>query len=192
MGWQVRGPDARDTDFPVIFTRTELNDVYTIELERLEDDRGFFARTWCTMEFQAHGLNAHLVQCNLSSNKRRGTLRGIHYQIAPHEEAKLVTCTRGAFYDVVVDLRQHSSSFKQWIGIELTADNHKMVYVPEGCGHGFQTLRDDTEVFYQMSEFYAPDCARGVRWDDPSFRIDWPDSIEVISDRDRSYPDFKV
>jgi dTDP-4-dehydrorhamnose 3,5-epimerase len=176
----------------VIFKETLIKNLYIVEPEYVEDNRGFFARTWCAVEFKAHGLKSRVVQCNLSSNRRRGTLRGIHYQIAPRQEAKLVSCTRGAVYDVVVDLREHSSTFGEWVAFELTGDNHKMLYIPEGCGHGFQTLCDDTEVFYQMSEFYSPECARGVRWNDPGFRIAWPKIIEVISDRDSSYPDFKM
>jgi len=175
----------------MIFRPTRLKDVFEIEPEPHSDDRGFFARSWCQREFEDHGLNPKVVQCNVSYNARRGTLRGIHYQENPSAEAKLVRCTRGAIYDVVVDLRSQSASFAQWIAAELTADNYRALYVPEGCGHGFLTLQDETEVFYQMSEFYSPELSRGVRWNDPSFQIFWPRIVEVISDRDRTYPDFQ-
>jgi len=176
----------------MIFRPTRLKDVFEIEPEPHSDDRGFFARSWCQREFEDHGLNPKVVQCNVSYNARRGTLRGIHYQESPSAEAKLVRCTRGAIYDVVVDLRSQSASFAQWIAAELTADNYRALYVPEGCGHGFLTLQDETEVFYQMSEFYSPELSRGVRWNDPSFQIFWPRTVEVISDRDRTYPDFQL
>lgn len=173
------------------FTATKVPGAFEIRPELHEDSRGFFARSWCRMEFQEHGLNPALAQCNISFNNRKGTLRGLHFQATPHEEAKLVRCTRGAVYDVVVDLRPSSPAYKQWIALELTSDNHAMLYVPEGCGHGFLTLEDDTEVFYQMSEFFYPDAGRGFRWDDPAFSIAWPEKVQVISDRDASYPDFK-
>ena len=172
------------------FSETRLPGVFEVSLEPHHDERGYFARTWCCREFEAHGLNSVLVQCNISVNIRRGTLRGVHYQAAPHREAKVVRCTRGAIYDVVVDLRESSPTFKQWVGVELTAANHNMLYVPEGCGHGFLTLEDDTEVFYQMSEFYEETAARGVRWNDPAFAIEWPAAVQVISDRDAHYPSF--
>jgi dTDP-4-dehydrorhamnose 3,5-epimerase len=174
----------------VIFNETKLKPACSIELEKQEDERGFFARSWCEQDFQERGLNPRLVQCNVSFNRMKGTLRGMHYQAAPYEEAKLVRCTRGAIYDVIVDLRPSSQTFKQWVGIELTAENHRMLYVPEGFAHGFQTLCDETEVFYQMSEFYHPECARGVRWNDPAFNIIWPVEEKIISARDTSYPDF--
>ena len=163
-----------------------------IRLEPRVDERGFFARTWCRKEFDANGLNSQLVQCNLSANTQKGTLRGMHYQAAPHTEAKLVHCLRGAIYDVVLDLRPGSASYKQWFGKILDAEQHNMLYIPEGCAHGFLTLADNTEVFYQMSEFYEPAAARGVRWDDPAFGIAWPESVKMISERDRSYPDFET
>lgn len=172
----------------MIFTETKLKGAYVIELERIEDERGFFARSWCQKEFEEHGLNSRLVQCNISFNKKKGTLRGMHYQAGPYEEAKLVRCTRGAIYDVIIDLRPDSDTFKQWIAEELSAKNQKMLYIPEGFAHGFQTLENDSEVFYQMSEFYHPECARGVRWDDPTFRIIWPpDNKRIISTRDLDY-----
>ena len=174
----------------MIFHPTELAGACLIELERREDERGFFARTWCEREFSEHGLNPRLVQCNLSYNKRAGTLRGMHYQTAPFEEAKLVRCSSGSIYDVIVDLRPESSTYLKHFGVKLTAGNHKMIYVPEGFAHGFLTLEDQTSVFYQMSEFYAPDQASGFRWNDPAFGIQWPAQVLVISTRDTSYPDF--
>ncbi len=175
----------------MIFRETELKGAFIIELEKLEDARGFFARAWCQKEFEAHGLTARLVQCNLSFNKKRGTLRGMHYQAAPYEEVKLVRCTRGAVYDVIIDLRPESPTYKQWLGVELTADNYKMLYVPEGFAHGYQTLTDDAEVFYQVSQFYTPASERGVRWDDPAFGIEWPETdTRIISDKDESWPDY--
>ena len=174
----------------MIFQETKLKDAFIIEPERLKDERGFFARTWCKQEFETHGLNQNLVQCNISFNKKRGTLRGMHYQEAPHEEARLVRCTMGAICDVIIDLRPDSQTHKQWFSVELTKKNRKMFYVPEGFAHGFITLDDNTEVFYQMSEFYAPECASGVRWNDPAFNILWPEDVVEISDRDKQYSDF--
>lgn len=174
----------------MIFTETKLKGAFLIEPERFEDKRGFFARTWCQREFLAHGLNPRLVQSSISFNKKKGTLRGMHYQVAPYEEVKLVRCTKGAIYDVVIDLRPESPTFKHYAAVVLTTDNRKMLYIPERCAHGFQTLEDDTEVFYQMSEFYEPTCARGVRWDDPVFAIEWPPADRIIIERDRNYPDF--
>lgn len=174
----------------MIFRETKLPGAYVIDLEPHRDERGFFARAWCQREFEAHGLTPRLVQCNISFNTRRGTLRGMHYQAPPHEEAKLVRCTRGRLYDVIIDLRPDSPAFKQHIGITLSAENRTMLYVPEGFAHGFLTLDDATEVFYQMSAFYAPEAARGVRWDDPAFGIEWPAPVEHIKDRDQAYADF--
>jgi dTDP-4-dehydrorhamnose 3,5-epimerase len=173
----------------MIFCETKLFGVFEVRLEPMCDERGFFARTWCQREFISRGLDSFLVQCNVSFNKRKGTLRGMHYQTGPHSETKLVRCTRGAIYDVVVDLRRESPTFKEWVAVVLTADNRNMIYIPKGCAHGFLTLEDQSEVFYQMGEFYDPESARGVRWDDPAFRIVWPEKVEVISERDRSYPD---
>ena len=170
------------------FSPTKLPGVWIVDLEKREDERGFFARSWCQREFEQHGLAPRLVQCSVSFNHKKGTLRGMHYQIAPHEEAKLVRCTRGAIYDVAVDLRPDSSTYKQWTAVELGAENSRMLYVPEGCGHGFQTLADDTEVFYQMSEFYHPESARGVRWNDPQLAILWPVAGKIISPRDQDLP----
>jgi dTDP-4-dehydrorhamnose 3,5-epimerase len=174
----------------MVCRETKLPGVCEIELEPHQDDRGFFARAWCQKEFEAHGLNPRLVQCNVSFNIVKGTLRGMHYQAPPWAESKLVRCTKGAIYDAVIDLRPHSPTYKEWVGRVLTAANRHMLYVPEGCGHGFLTLEADTEVFYQMSEFYNPESARGVRWDDPTFQIAWPEKVVVISERDRTYPDF--
>jgi dTDP-4-dehydrorhamnose 3,5-epimerase len=174
----------------MIFTPICLPDAFLIEPELREDERGFFARTWCAREFEMHGLNPRIAQCSTSFNKRKGTLRGMHYQVAPHQETKLLRCTQGAIFDVIVDLRPASPAYKQSFGVNLTAGNRRMLYVPEGFAHGFITLEDDTEVFYQMNEFYAPESARGFRWNDPAFQISWPAEIAVISERDRSYLDF--
>lgn len=173
------------------FIPTPLSGAYLIEPEPVSDERGFFARTWCRIEFADNGLNPNLVQCNISYNKTRGTLRGMHYQNAPHAEAKLVRCTQGAIYDAIVDLRSDSSTFTQWYGAELTAQNRKALYVPEGFAHGFITLQDDTEVLYQMSEFFHAECAAGARWNDPVFSIQWPIDVEVISERDQNYQEFR-
>jgi dTDP-4-dehydrorhamnose 3,5-epimerase len=172
------------------FHETKLPGVFEVHVEPKCDERGFFARSWCQQEFQTNGLNSKLVQCSVSFNTSKGTLRGIHYQAAPHPEVKLVRCTMGSIYDVVVDLRPESPAYKQWIAATLTASNRHMLYVPEGCGHGFLTLENDTEVFYQMSEFYHPDLSRGVRWNDPAFGIAWPSEAGQMSERDRTYPDF--
>lgn len=174
----------------MIFTETKLQGAFLIEPEPVPDERGFFARTWCRREFEAHGLDTSLVQCNISFNRRKGTLRGMHYQTAPHEEVKLVRCTRGAIYDVIIDLRPESPTFKQWFAAVLSAENHHMLYVPAGFAHGLQTLLEESEVFYQMSESYYPECAAGVRWDDPAFAIEWPDDERTMSQRDREYSDF--
>jgi dTDP-4-dehydrorhamnose 3,5-epimerase len=171
----------------MIFTETNLRGAFVIDLERLEDERGFFARTWCEREFAARGLSTRLAQCNISYNFRRGTLRGMHYQTAPHEEEKLVSCPRGAAYDVIVDLRPDSPTRLRWFAVELTAENRRMVYVPEGFAHGFQTLQDDTEVFYLISEFHAPESARGIRWDDPALKIEWPVETAVVSTSDAAF-----
>jgi dTDP-4-dehydrorhamnose 3,5-epimerase len=174
------------------FHQTKLPGVFEIHLDPHLDERGFFARTWCAKEFASNGLNPDLAQSNVSFNTRKGTLRGMHFQAAPHTEAKLVRCTRGAICDVVLDLRPESPAYKSWIAVTLTSTNRNMVYVPENCAHGFLTLEDETEVFYQMSEFYNAESARGVRWNDPAFQILWPGKIEVISERDQNYPDFQV
>ena len=174
----------------MIFTETKIRGAFILELERIEDQRGFFARTLCSKELRMHGLRSDLIQHSVSFNEKRGTLRGLHYQVPPHEEVKLVRCTRGAIYDVIIDLRLQSATYRLWEGVELTTENHKMLYVPEGFAHGFQTLVDDTEVFYPVSEFYAPEFERGVRWNDPVFGIWWPIDRPTISPGDAQYPDF--
>ena len=174
----------------MIFTETKLKGAFILEPDRLEDDRGFFARSWCQREFAAHSLNPRLVQCSISFSKKKSTLRGMHYQLSPYAETKLVRCTNGTIYDAIIDLRPQSPTFKQCFGLVLTARNHKMLYVPEGFAHGFLTLEDNVEVFYQMSEFYSPEHARGVRWNDPAFGIAWPLNPSIISERDRNYSDF--
>ncbi len=176
----------------VIFSPTQLDGVWLIEPVRISDERGFFARTWCVREFEERGLNSRLVQCNVSFNRQRGTLRGMHWQRAPFGECKLVRCTQGAIFDVVVDLRVESATYRQWVGFELSAENRKSLYIPTGCAHGFQTLSDDAEVAYQMSEFFHSECASGVRWDDPAFGILWPDAEQrILSPRDAAYPDYQ-
>jgi dTDP-4-dehydrorhamnose 3,5-epimerase len=174
----------------LIFVNTKLSGAYLIELERLADHRGFFGRSWCQKEFENHGLTSEVVQANISFNKKMGTLRGMHYQVAPYEEAKLVRCTRGAIYDVMIDLRPGSETFRKWIGVELAANEYRMLYIPEGCAHGFQTLEDNTEVIYQVTQFYTPGSERGVRYDDPAFGIKWPVPVINVSDKDKSWPDF--
>ena len=176
----------------MVFKELPLRGAFVIEIEPQEDQRGFFARTFCGQEFAAHGLETRISQCSISSNVRRGTLRGMHWQADPHAEEKLVRCTRGALYDVIVDLRRDSSTRGRWAALELSQDNHRMLYLPKGLAHGFQTLADDTEVLYQISIPYHPDAARGIRWDDPSISIDWPDVSErIISERDRNLPLFE-
>jgi dTDP-4-dehydrorhamnose 3,5-epimerase len=175
----------------VIFTETDLPGAYVIDLERREDERGFFARAWCEDEFRDHGLSTRVVQCNVSFNRTRGTLRGMHFQQAPNAEAKLVRCTTGAIHDVIIDLRPESSTYMRWLGAELTGENRRMLYVPEGFAHGYQTLSDDTETFYQVSEFYAPQAEGGVRWDDPAFGIEWPLEVSLISEKDARWADYQ-
>ena len=172
------------------FTRTKVAGAFLVEPEPIADERGFFARTWCRDEFRDHGLSSTLAQCSVSFSRRKGTLRGLHYQAAPHEEVKLVRCARGAIWDVAVDLRPDSPTYLAWYGVELTAGNRAALYIPEGCAHGQLTLTDDSEVFYQMSVPFEPSAARGVRWDDPAFGIRWPAEVRVINQRDRSYPDL--
>lgn len=174
----------------MIFTETKLGGAFIIEPERFADERGFFARSWSEREFAARGLSSRLEECNISFNKRKGILRGMHFQVAPFAQAKLVRCTAGAIYDVAVDLRRDSATFKQWVAVELSAENRLMFFIPEGFAHGFQTLSDNTEVFYQMSEVYAPQHARGVRWNDPAFGIEWPLDERMMIARDCEYEDF--
>ena len=176
----------------MIFTETTLAGAWLVEPERLEDERGFFARVWDSAEFEEHGLSSQLAQSSIALTRKRGTLRGLHYQVAPHEETKLVRCCAGAIFDVAVDLRPTSPTFKRWFGTELTADNRHALYVPEGCAHGFLTLVDECEVLYQISGWHAPHAARGVRWDDPAFGIEWPEAVLALNERDRTFPDFEV
>ena len=175
----------------MVFKETILKGAYIIELEPTEDERGFFARSFCKKEFEERGLNCNLVQCNISYSKKKGTLRGMHYQAVPCQETKIVSCIRGTIYDVAVDLRLSSPTYCQWFAVELSADNHKMLYIPESFAHGFQTLEDNTEVFYEMAQFYNPESARGLRWDDPVFKIEWPLSVKIISDKDSCYQNFE-
>ncbi|HEB86960.1 MAG TPA: dTDP-4-dehydrorhamnose 3,5-epimerase [Gammaproteobacteria bacterium] len=173
----------------MIFTQTELQGACIVDIEPRQDERGYFARVWCAREFEAQGLKTDLVQCNVAYNHKKGILRGMHYQQQAHAEVKLVRCTRGAIYDVIVDLRADSPSYLKWTGVELTEENHRMLYVPEGFAHGYITLQDECELFYQVSQFYAPGAEGGVRWDDPAVGIDWPEAGELlISEKDRSWP----
>jgi len=174
----------------VIFTETALKGAWIIDVQRIDDERGFFARSFCKEEFSNHGLKTDVAQSNISYNKLKGTLRGMHFQQQPKEEAKLVRCTRGKIFDVIIDLRPDSSTYCRWEGVELSKDSRRALYIPKGFAHGFLTLEDDSEVFYQMYEFFAPECASGVRWDDPAFGVSWPLANPIISAKDLSYPDF--
>lgn len=176
----------------MIFTETKLKGAYIIDVKRLEDDRGFFGRSYCQRELEAFGLNTNAVQANVSYNKTKGTLRGMHMQLPPYGETKLVRCTRGAIYDVIVDLRPDSTTFKQWIGVELTAESYRMLYVPEGFAHGFLTLENDTDVTYQVTQFYTPIAERGFRWDDPAFHIQWPFAPTLVSSKDQAHAPFDI
>jgi dTDP-4-dehydrorhamnose 3,5-epimerase len=175
----------------MIFRETPLAGAWVLEPERFEDERGFFARTYCRRDFAARGLDPDIAQCSVSFNHRRGTLRGLHFQAAPHEEIKLVRVTRGAVWDVIVDLRPESPTYARHFSIVLSAEERNELYIPKGMAHGFQTLEHGTEVFYQISEFYAPESARGYRWDDPTFAIPWPEPVTVISEKDRNLPLFE-
>jgi len=174
----------------MIFIETELKGLYLIRPELLKDERGYFARTFCVNEFNSHGLNPNIVQCNVSFNKKKGTLRGMHYQISPKAEAKLVRCTKGSIFDVVADIRKDSSTYCKWLAFELNEEHNEMLYIPEGCAHGFQTIKDNTEVFYQMTEFYASEYTCGIRWNDPTIGIQWLEGKKFISQRDLQFPDF--
>lgn len=174
----------------MVFTETKIKNVFIIEPDKRHDERGFFARMWCQKEFSHRGLCDRTVQVNVSFNKKKGTLRGMHYQKAPYAEVKLVRCTAGAIYDVVVDLRPESATYKQWVGVELTSSNLRCLYVPENFAHGYQTLEDNSEVIYQVSEFYAPQAEAGARYNDPAFAIEWPMEITMISEKDASWPDY--
>jgi dTDP-4-dehydrorhamnose 3,5-epimerase len=174
----------------VIFTETKLKGAYTIDIERLEDLRGFNARALCEREFTAHGLTSQFVQANILFNRKKGTLRGFHYQTPPCAETKLFRCIRGAVFDVIIDLRPASPTYRNWVGVELTAENYKMLYIPGNFAQGFITLADDTELFYQVSEFYSPGHERGIRYNDPAFAIPWPVPVEVISTKDQNWPNY--
>lgn len=176
----------------MIFHETELRGAFMIEMKRLEDSRGFFARSFCRKEFEQHGLKPDVLQCNLSVNWHKATLRGMHYQVAPKEEAKLVRCVKGAIHDVIIDLRPHSPTYKEWLGFNLTANDYRMIYVPGGFAHGYLTLVENTEVIYQVSEFYSPEHERGIRWDDPAFSVRWPIVPEVVSAKDASHPSYSL
>jgi dTDP-4-dehydrorhamnose 3,5-epimerase len=177
----------------IIFRETKLKGAFVLEPERFDDERGLFARSFSDREFEAHGIDPRIVECNISFSRKKHTIRGIHFQSAPYAQAKLVRCTQGAICDVMIDLRPDSPNYKQWVAEELTAKNRLMLYIPEGFAHGFQTLEDDTEVFYQVSNYYAPETAGGVRWDDPAFAIRWPETEQVIlNERDRTYPDYPL
>jgi dTDP-4-dehydrorhamnose 3,5-epimerase len=175
----------------MIFRETKLAGAFVIDLEPRTDDRGFFARCFCEHEFAEHGLPTRFPQCNLSRNKGKRTLRGMHFQAAPHQESKLVRCVSGAIYDVVVDLRAGSPTYLAWVGVDLSAENGRSLFIPEGLAHGFLTLEDHTDVFYHMGDFFRPEGAMGVRWNDPRFGIEWPETPSVISERDATYPDFE-
>lgn len=174
----------------MIFTETPLKGAYVIELKKIGDDRGFFARFFCKNEFANHGLNNEIVQINNSLSADKGTLRGMHYQLAPKAEDKIVRCINGSLYDVIIDIREESDTFGQWFGIELSAENRKMLFVPKGFAHGFLTLKEHTEAFYLVTEFYGPEQERGIRWNDPKFNIQWPIEPLVISEKDQKHPDF--
>ena len=174
------------------FTQTKLDGAYIIELNKIEDERGFFARAWCQEEFKAHGLSENIAQTNIAFNRHKGILRGMHRQIHPFEEVKVVRCIRGSIYDVIVDLRKGSKTYKQWIGVRLTSENRTALYVPEGFAHGYLTLEENSEVFYQVSQFYSPEHESGVRWNDSAFCIEWPYIDEyLVSEKDQAWPDFE-
>jgi len=175
----------------MIFTETKFKGVYVIEIEKFEDNRGFFSRLWCQKEFSERGLNTNFLQGNLAHNHKKATIRGLHYQTEPYQEVKLVRCTRGALYDVIIDLRPESETYLQWFAITLSDDDYKQLYIPEGFAHGYQTLTDNVEMRYGVTQFYAPEAERGIRWDDPLFKINWPYKENlIISAKDRNWPNF--
>lgn len=176
----------------MIFTETKLKGAFLVEIKKLEDDRGFFGRAWCQKEFEEHGLNGNIRQINTSLSKKKGTIRGMHYQLAPYGEAKFIRCTRGRVYDVIIDLRPDSPTFMQWVGHELSADNYQMVYCPEYFAHGVLSMEDNSEIYYPVTEFYTPGSERGIRYDDPAFNIKWPIDIAEVSDKDKAHADFDV
>ncbi len=175
----------------MIFTETKIKNAFVITLEKIEDFRGFFARAWCQNEFIKHGLNPNFVQCNIAFTKKKGTIRGMHYQAQPHTEAKLIRCIRGRVYDVMVDLRAESETYKQSFAIELSENEYKKIYIPEGCAHGYQSLTDNTELFYTVSQFYTPEAERGIRWDDPQFNINWPIGNPLLSEKDKNWKNYE-
>jgi dTDP-4-dehydrorhamnose 3,5-epimerase len=176
----------------MIFTELELKGAFLVEVKKIEDERGFFGRAWCANEFVEHGLNKNFVQLNTSFTKKKGTIRGMHCQVDPYQEVKFIRCTRGRIWDVIIDLRPDSPTFKKWVGNELSADNYRMVYVPENFAHGFITLEDNSEVYYPVTQFYTPGAERGLRWDDPAFNIKWPVEVTLVSEKDRSHKDFAI
>lgn len=176
----------------MIFTTTKFKEAYIIDVKKIEDDRGFFGRSYCEKEFEHYGLNTNLVQVNVSHNYKKATLRGLHKQVAPFEESKLVRCTKGSIYDVIVDLRPTSATYLQWLGIELTAESFRMLYVPEGFAHGYLTLEDNTDVTYQVTQSYTPEAEKGFRWDDPALKIEWPIKPEIISSKDQAHPLIEI
>jgi dTDP-4-dehydrorhamnose 3,5-epimerase len=191
MAYTVSGGCAKRGGTLIVVAETGLAGVLVVEPERHVDQRGWFARAYCRREFAEHGIDFVPVQISISSNTRRGTLRGLHFQVPPQSEAKLVLCTRGAAFDVAADLRPDSPTYRRWTSVELTAASRRAIYVPAGCAHGFETLEDDTELLYLISEFYEPSLQQGVRWDDPALEVEWPVKPTVLSERDRSFPDFK-
>ena len=175
----------------MIFAETTLKDAYIVKPEKHEDERGYFARAFCENEFESKGFKLHMVQSNIGFSHKRGTIRGLHYQVYPHAEVKLISCISGRIFDVIIDLRPDSPTYKQWFGVELNSKDNEMLLVPENFAHGYQSLADNTKVFYQISQFYVPDAERGVRWNDSAFKIPWPDMIHpIISDKDKNWPDF--
>lgn len=176
----------------MIFSETKLKGAFVIDVQKLTDDRGFFGRLWCENEMKAHDLETNIVQSNVSLSKNKGTLRGMHFQRSPYQETKLVRCTKGSVYDVIVDLRPESQTFKQWFGVKLSETDHKMIYVPKNFAHGFLTLEDNSEVYYLVTQFYNKDHEAGLRWDDPELNIDWPIMVHEISEKDNSHPNFDL
>ncbi len=176
----------------MIFTETKLKGAWIIEIKKIEDDRGFFGRSWCQHEFEEHGLNGNVCQINTSLTLKKGTIRGMHYQVDPYQETKFIRCTRGRIYDVIVDLRPYSPTFLQWIGHELSADNFKMVYVPENFAHGFVSLDDNSEVYYPVTQFYSPGAERGIKWNYPALNIKWPVEIEIVSEKDSIHHEYTL
>lgn len=192
MGWKVYCANSQIRSNLMKFTETKLKGAFIIEIEPIKDERGFFARTWCKKKFSEQGLNTNFVQCNISFNKKKGTIRGMHYQDDPYQEAKLVRCTRGSIFDVIIDMRPESKTYKKWISVGLSPINLKMLYIPEGFAHGFQTLEDNTEVFYQMSEFYHAECAMGISWREKDLMIEWPIKDVIISVKDQNLPSLEI